>query len=44
MNKTVCNKMLSPFSLHDMTVVSLEINGNSLIMRTQSGMIEITVL
>ena len=42
MNKTVCNKMLSPFSLHDMTVVSLEIDGNNIIVRTQSGMVETT--
>ena len=42
MNKTVCNKMLSPFSLHDMTVVSLEIEGNNIIVRTQSGMVETT--
>ena len=42
MNKTVCNKMLSPFSLHDMTVVSLGLEGNNIIVRTQSGMVETT--
>ena len=42
MNKAVCNKMLSPFSLHDMTVVSLQIEGNNIIVRTQSGMVETT--
>ena len=31
-----------PYSLHDMNVIALEVDGDTLVMRTQSGMVEIT--
>ncbi|MBE5867679.1 MAG: hypothetical protein E7293_01765 [Lachnospiraceae bacterium] len=39
MKKTVFYNPEIPYSLHDMNVISLEVKGDNLIMRTQSGMV-----
>lgn len=42
MKRTVRDDRNAPFTLHDMTVISLEATDRELVMRTQSGMIETT--
>lgn len=39
MKKTVFYNPEIPYSLHDMNVIEFEVNGDNLIMRTQSGMV-----
>ena len=41
MIRTVRENINAAYDLHDMNVISLEANGNDLILRTQSGMIKI---
>ena len=40
MKRTIRENIIAPYSLHDMNVISFEIEGDNLIMRTQSGMIK----
>lgn len=39
MKKVVRDNIHVPYSLHDMSVISFEINGDDMIMRTQSGIV-----
>ncbi len=42
MKRTVRNNINTPFSLHDMNVIALDIAGDDLILRTQGGMLKTT--
>ena len=42
MKRTIRENVFEPYSLHDMNVIALEAAGDTLIMRTQSGMVETT--
>ena len=42
MKRTVRPNIHIPYSLHDMRVIGFEVTGDSLILRTQSGMTETT--
>ena len=42
MTKTIRNNIHPPYSLHDMNVIDFEATGNTLIMRTQSGIVKTT--
>lgn len=42
MKETLRANILAPYSLHDMTVTSLEADKNELILRPQSGMIKVS--
>ena len=42
MRQVVRANITPPYSLHDMNVIALEAAGDTLIMRTQSGMVETT--
>lgn len=39
MRETIRHNIHAPYSLHDMNVIAFEVNGDDIIMRTQSGMI-----
>lgn len=39
MKKVVRENICAPYSLHDMSVISFEIKGDDMIMRTQSGIV-----
>lgn len=38
MKRTIRENIIVPYSLHDMNVIDFEVQGENLIMRTQSGM------
>ena len=40
MKRTIRDNMNSPYSLHDMNVISFEAIDHDIIMRTQSGIVE----
>lgn len=40
MKQIICENVNAPYSLHDMNVIGFEVINNSLIMRTQSGMVK----
>lgn len=40
MQKTICENVHRPYSLHDMDVIAFEVEGDTITMRTQSGMIK----
>ena len=40
MKRTVRENLHPPYTLHDMNVIALNVKGNTLIMRTQSGIID----
>lgn len=40
MQKTICENVHRPYSLHDMNVIAFEVEGDTITMRTQSGMIK----
>ena len=40
MKRTVRKNINPPYTLHDMNVFSFEVNGNDIVMKTQSGMVE----
>jgi len=42
MKKTLRGNIETAYSLHDMNVISFDVAGNDIIMRTQSGMIKVT--
>ncbi len=42
MKQTIRPNSHEPYSLHDMNVIALEIDGDNLIMRTQSGIVQTT--
>lgn len=42
MKRTIRTNVHVPYSLHDMRVIEFEVNGNTLIMRTQFGMTKTT--
>lgn len=42
MKRTVRNNINTPYSLHDMNVISFECTDNDIVMRTQSGIIKTT--
>ena len=42
MKRTIREPIHEPYSLHDMNVIALEADGDTLVMRTQSGMVETT--
>lgn len=42
MRETIRHNIRVPYSLHDMNVIAFEVNGNDIIMRTQSGMVKTT--
>lgn len=42
MRRIVRDNIHAPFSLHDMNVIEFKVNGNTLTMCTQSGMVETT--
>ena len=42
MKRTIRDNIHAAYTLHDMTVVSLEVTDHDIIMRTQSGMVETT--
>ena len=42
MKRTIRETIHEPYSLHDMNVIALDIEGDTLIMRTQSGMVQTT--
>ena len=39
MKKTAVEKFRPPYSLHDMSVIAFDVEGNDIIMRTQSGIV-----
>lgn len=42
MKRTIRESINTPYSLHDMNVFSFEVADNDIVMRTQSGIVEIT--
>ena len=42
MKRTISENINPAYSLHDMNVIAFEVNGNDIIMRTQSGMVKTT--
>ena len=42
MKRTIRSNIETTYSLHDMNVISFDVAGNDIIMRTQSGMIKVT--
>ena len=40
MIRTIFDKINPPYSLHDMNVIAFDVDGNTITMRTQSGMIK----
>ena len=42
MKRTIRDNVHEPYSLHDMNVIALEADGDTLIMRTQSGIVVTT--
>ena len=40
MKRTIRENINPAYSLHDMNVIAFEVNGNDIIMRTQSGMVK----
>ena len=42
MKRTIRETIHEPYSLHDMNVIALEVDGDTLVMRTQSGMVVTT--
>ena len=42
MKRITRSNITQPYSLHDMNVTAFETDGNNMIMRTQSGMVETT--
>lgn len=42
MKKTIRENINAAYSLHDMNVISFEVKGDDIIMRTQSGMVKTT--
>lgn len=40
MTRTIFDKINPPYNLHDMNVIAFEVDGNTITMRTQSGMIK----
>ncbi len=40
MKRTIRDDIHSPYSLHDMTVLAFEVEDDTIIMRTQSGIVE----
>ena len=42
MIKTIRNNINTAYSLHDMNVISFDVNDNDIIMKTQSGMVKTT--
>ena len=43
MKRTIHDNINSPFTLHDMNVISFEVTDNDIVMRTQSGIVEAAV-
>ena len=41
MKKTIRNNINSPYTLHDMNVYAFEVTDNDIIMKTQSGIVEV---
>lgn len=41
MKKTIRNNINSPYTLHDMNVYAFEVSDNDIIMKTQSGIVEV---
>ena len=42
MKRTIRENINPAYSLHDMNVIAFEVNGNDIVMRTQSGMVKTT--
>ena len=42
MKRTIRENIHVPYSLHDMNVIAFEVNGDDIIMRTQSGLVKTT--
>lgn len=42
MRETIRHNIKTPYSLHDMNVITFEVNGDDLTIRTQSGMVQTT--
>ena len=42
MKRTIRNNINAPYTLHDRNVIALDVMGNDLVMRTQSGILETT--
>ena len=42
MKRTIRENIEPAYSLHDMNVIAFEVNGNDIVMRTQSGMVKNT--
>ncbi len=42
MKKTAVEKFRPPYSLHDMSVIAFETEGNDIILRTDSGIVQVT--
>ena len=40
MNRTIRDNIVLPYTLHDMTVISFEVNDNRVVVRTQSGIVK----
>ena len=40
MKRTIRENINPAYSLHDMNVIAFEVNGNDIVMRTQSGMVK----
>ena len=41
MKKTIRNNINSPYTLHDMNVCAFDVSDNDIIMKTQSGIVEV---
>lgn len=42
MRETIRHNIHAPYSLHDMNAIAFEVNGDDIVMRTQSGMVKTT--
>lgn len=41
MKRTIRNNIISPYTLHDMNVCAFDVSDNDIIMKTQSGIVEV---
>lgn len=41
MKRTIRNNINSPYTLHDMNVCAFDVSDNDIIMKTQSGIVEV---
>ena len=42
MNKIIRENIKTPYSLHDMNIIDFQVNNDTVILKTQSGMVKTT--